>query len=288
MKGTGLSVVVSVKNRVPGVVFSRWLLLAGLFGVALALGLYRIGSKSVWFDEAVSIQYARADLPGLVHYVSRDANGALYYFLLHWWVGLVGIHEGPVRAFSAILAAGSVPLLYLIARRWLDPVGAIAVSLMFATSQMFITYAQQARMYSLALFLVLAATLALQIAVERRSMRWWWLYAAMAVLAIYAHLWTAFVLLAHAIWLVTYERDHLRRAVAAGIVVAALSTPIAVFATLHSGLVAWIPPSAKARSSPRCSRWQAQAGHCSWSPARPSSSSPGSLQVVGVTTPCPS
>lgn len=237
-----MSVVVAVKKRLPGVLLSQWLLLVGLFGLALALGLYRIGPKSIWYDEAVSVQYARADLSALAKYVSGDANGALYYFLLHWWIGLVGYGEAAVRSFSAVFAAGSVPLLYLIARRWLDPVAAVAASLLFATSQMFIDYAQEARMYALALFLVLAATLVLQIAVERRSMRWWWLYALVAVLALYAHLWTALVLLAHAIWLVTCERAHLRRALVVSPVVIALSLPMIVYAVIGPDRVAWIGP----------------------------------------------
>jgi hypothetical protein len=244
---TRLSALAAVRDRIAGGWYSVPLLLILLFGVALALGLYRIGSKSVWIDEAYSLRYVRADPARFVDFVTQDANGALYYAMLYGWTSVVGYGEGAVRSFSAVFAAGSVPLLYLSVRRWGDPLVALAASLLLASSHMFIQYAQQARMYGLALFLIVGATLVLQIAVERRSRRWWWLYGLLGVLAIYAHLWTSLVLGAHFLWLLAFQRDQVRRALAVYAAVAVLSTPVVYYSVGHGSMVAWIPPLTEAR-----------------------------------------
>jgi 4-amino-4-deoxy-L-arabinose transferase-like glycosyltransferase len=239
---THLSALAPVGDRITGGWYSRPLLLILLFGLALALGLYRIGSKSIWLDEAVSLKYVRADPAQLAQYLTQDTNGSLYYVLLYGWTAVVGYGEGAVRALSAIFAAGSVPLLYLSVRRWADPLPAVVAALLLASSQMFVHYAQEARMYALALFLVVAATLALQVAVERRSWRWWWPYALLAGLAVYAHLWTSMVLAAHLLWLLTCHRGRIRQAFAAYAAVLVACLPLLYFTAGHGSTIAWIPP----------------------------------------------
>src|SRR5512138_29229 len=70
--------------------FPSALMLCILVGVvALGLNLYRLGTPSIWFDEAFSVELARQPLPLLWHIIwGPEPNMELYYLFLHFWLGL--------------------------------------------------------------------------------------------------------------------------------------------------------------------------------------------------------
>src|SRR5260370_7663943 len=82
-----------------------------LFLAALGFNLYRLGTPSIWFDEAYSIELARQPLPLLWHLIfGPEPNMELYYLFLHFWLqftGALGLipKEFLVRLPSAIFAA---------------------------------------------------------------------------------------------------------------------------------------------------------------------------------------
>src|SRR5215831_5567661 len=80
-----------------------WLFAPALTVLALGLGLYRVGSKSIWLDEAVSISYARGPRTVVGHAVrGADPNMSLYYVLLWGWVHVFGEGERAVRGLSVL------------------------------------------------------------------------------------------------------------------------------------------------------------------------------------------
>ena len=227
----------------------RWwpVLLAGsivLLGAALTL--YRIGAKSVWYDEALSIYYATADLGTVVaRILGRDTNGALYLAILRGWVAVVGDGEGAVRLLSAIFAVASLPLVYGIGQRLAGRVVGFAGGLLLATSFMFVAYGQEARMYTLAILLTTASTGLLIVAADRRRRSLYVAYGLLAGLSIGAHLFAALVLLAQFVWLASQWRRGDRGVALADIVVAAIpaglmAAPWAYFIATTPGPT-WIP-----------------------------------------------
>ena len=74
----------------PGVRLRSGLVLLAICTVTGVLGLFRIGSKGLWHDEAFSEAMARLDLPSLWSAtVPREAFSGLYFVLLHLWLRLV-------------------------------------------------------------------------------------------------------------------------------------------------------------------------------------------------------
>ena len=71
-----------------------------------------------------------------------------------------------------------------------------------ALNPFMVFYATESRPYTLAIALLLGSTLAMLIAAERRSARWWALYAVLVALAMYSHYTAAFVLGAQLLWLI--------------------------------------------------------------------------------------
>jgi uncharacterized membrane protein len=213
--------------------------------VGLAVSLYRIGSESIWFDEAVSIHYARIDLATAVdEIVGRDSNGSLYYVLLRGWVALIGSGEGQVRALSAIFAVASLPLVYRIG----TALGARSVGfgggLLLACSYTFIAYAQEARMYALVMFMATASTALLLVASGKPRRRWMVAYGGLAGLGVYAHLFMVPVIAAHGVWLLSIalrrrDRESWVRLIVGMATAGIVALPLIPF-VLTSGTTAWI------------------------------------------------
>nr|HET6903148.1 glycosyltransferase family 39 protein [Ktedonobacteraceae bacterium] len=172
--------------------------------IALAFNLYRLGVPGVWFDEAFSVELARQPLPLLWHIIfGPEPNMELYYLLLHVWLTVTawwGMHptEFVVRLPSAIFAALSVMLVFLLGQHFSGRTVAIVAASLYLLNDLQLVYAQQARSYSLQLLLVCLAWYALFHATlnEARQCRWWLCFVVATTLAIYAHLFSLFLLLA--------------------------------------------------------------------------------------------
>jgi uncharacterized membrane protein len=133
-----------------------------------------------------------------------EPNMELYYLLLHFWLSFcswIGVPfvEFVVRLPSACFAAISTWLVFLLGKRFLDFGTGLLGALLFLLNIQQLTYAQQARSYSLQLLLLCAGWYALfsALAVPNKvSARYWWCgYTFVMLLAIYAHLFSGLILL---------------------------------------------------------------------------------------------
>lgn len=89
--------------------------------VAAVLGFWKIGSASVWLDEAASHALARAPFGDfLAEAAAKEANMSAYYLLLRPFLWL-GDSEVALRLPSALAAIGLVPAVYAVARRVFSP-----------------------------------------------------------------------------------------------------------------------------------------------------------------------
>jgi mannosyltransferase len=177
-----------------------------LFCLALCFNLYRLGAPSIWFDEAFSVELARQPLPLLWHIVfGPEPNMELYYLFLHFWLALTGFlgllpTEAVVRFPSAIFAALSTVVVYLLGRRYINPLAGILAASLYLLNDLQLIYAQQTRAYSLQLLLTCLAWYALLNALvmipRAHTRRWWLCYILATVLAIYTHLFSLFIVLA--------------------------------------------------------------------------------------------
>lgn len=184
-----------------------WGLITLITLVALGFDLYRLGMPSIWFDEAFSVELARQPLPLLWHIIfGPEPNMELYYLFLHFWLVLTHLlgynpTEFVVRFPSALFAALSAGLVLLLGYRFFNPIASIVGAILYLLNDLQLTYAQQTRSYSMQLFLLCLAWYALLVALTSpiRQRRWWLCYIAASVLAVYAQLFSALVLLAQVV-----------------------------------------------------------------------------------------
>src|SRR3990167_10461302 len=58
--------------------------------------------QSFWRDEAFSFFVAEKSLKDIFLFVIKDAQGPLYYYVLHFWMILFGNSEAMIRSLSIV------------------------------------------------------------------------------------------------------------------------------------------------------------------------------------------
>ncbi len=186
-----------------------WWVCAGMavfFGLSIWIGL----QQSVWFDEAYSITLIQQPIDGLLALTNVDAHPPLYYLLLKGWAALFGDGELALRSFSALcgaLAAGSG--VWLV-RRLFGVRAALMSLLLVVLAPFLLRYGFEIRMYALASLISIVATHALVSGVRAQTHRaWYWAaYAALVALGMFTLYYTAFVWIAHVVWLLATHRSR--------------------------------------------------------------------------------
>jgi mannosyltransferase len=201
--------------------------------LALATGFVRVGSKSLWMDEGISADHAHVGLRSLLHVVTGgDPNMGLYYVLLHFWTRIFGESEVALRSFSVLVGAAAAVAVYLLGERLFGRRAGLAAGALLALDGFFVRYEQEARAYSLLVLLVTVSSYWFVAEFERPSRASIAGYVASSALALYAHYFAGFVLLAQLVTLVAARRRAAltRRWLGAYAVIALLVVPELLFA----------------------------------------------------------
>lgn len=112
-------------------------------------------NQSLWLDEATSALVARMPLVDIfTKFLPGDFHPPLYYLILKHWVLFFGSSEMALRIPSVIFGVATVYLVYLIGKKVSGSQVGLIAAILLATSGLGIYYSQEARMYSLAAFLV--------------------------------------------------------------------------------------------------------------------------------------
>src|SRR5689334_22278032 len=81
--------------------------------------LSHLGTKSLWLDEGATVALSRASWPHFTWvWWHGEANlQTLYFLLMRGWIHF-GMSETWLRLPSALFGIASIPLMYLVARRF--------------------------------------------------------------------------------------------------------------------------------------------------------------------------
>jgi len=222
----------------------RWGVIA-ICALAFALRVIALGSKSVFADEAASIRFAKLDWLSFWHLIwHSEANMALYYVLLRFWVRL-GDGPAAVRFLSVLPGVATVPVIYLLGKELFSPRSGLIAGLLFAVNGFHVAYSQAARGYSLAVLLVTLSSYFFVQAIKSppRASRVAALYLLTSAASLYAHLFAGFVLGAQCVALAfsRFTRAQLARQSAGMLLVVLLSCPLLLFtARKGSSPLAWV------------------------------------------------
>ncbi len=211
--------------------------LVGLLVCWLAFGLrvYRLDTASLWYDETFMLYHAQQGLwDGVRGLLQEDNALPLYGALLALWVQVAGKSEFAARYLSVVLGTVAVPLALrlgdaLSGRRG----GGWGAALALATLPIHVYYAQEVRMYALAVPLATAfAWAAWRITRCGRGVAG---FIAFGVAMLLAHLytallWAAVLLWGTCLWLIERRRFPARPWWQANLGLGIASLPVAAWA----------------------------------------------------------
>jgi mannosyltransferase len=219
--------------------------LVAIVVLAAVLRVIFLGARSFWGDEIVSVKLAMGDWHGFTYWIlRREANMALYYLALKGWVRF-GDGEAWVRLFSAVFGILSIAAIYVLARRLQGEPTAWIVALVTATNACAVQFSQEARSYSLLMFLVVLSYYYFIRTLEEESLWPAALYAVVSACALYTHFFAALIIfaqLASLLWLPSKELP-VGRLAAAYLAIAIAAIPIGVYILRNDvGQLYWVQP----------------------------------------------
>lgn len=126
--------------------------------VVITIGLRLLFVQNdFWYDEACSWFTASQSFPlGIIdNLLTLDLQHTpLYFFILHFWMKLFGDSEVAIRSLSLIFGVATVPIVYFIVNKLSNKTNAIMAVCIAAVTPMLVFFSVEARMYSMAVFLV--------------------------------------------------------------------------------------------------------------------------------------
>lgn len=211
----------------------RWGLL--LF-ILLAFGLRLPNAElfSFWTDEGLTPLRASYTIPEILSNhvtiqegVTNDTHPPFFFLIVHFTRQLWGESDFAYRYPALLAGVLLVPLLAAIARRMKDWRLGLVVAGLTAVNPLQIWYANEARMYTLAVLLVTAASYVLWRAIAEPSthklVQRLFLYMLLAGLAFYTHYTAVFLIAAQAVfWVLILWRQGYKRLLSGTAVLALL------------------------------------------------------------------
>lgn len=112
-------------------------------------------NQSLWLDETTTALVSKMSLGDLfTKFLPGDFHPPLYYLLVKYWVAIFGNSEFLLRLPSVFFGVATIYLIFLIGKEVFGRNVGLMASVLLATSGLHVYYSQEARMYSLATFLV--------------------------------------------------------------------------------------------------------------------------------------
>ena len=175
-----------------------------------AVSSVAITTPSVWFDEAATVSGATRSIPELLHMLGKvDAVHGLYYGLMHVVFGAVGYSPLSLRLVSA-LAVGVTTALVVVLDRQLRPGSyGIVAGVVFCLLPRVTWMGGEGRSFALTALAAGILSLVLLLALRRRSVLPWVLYAVVAVIGCTLFVYFALVIVAHGVSVALKERRAL-------------------------------------------------------------------------------
>jgi uncharacterized membrane protein len=118
-------------------------------------------SQSLWLDEAITaVTLKNLDfLDILTRFSPGDFHPPLFYLIEKLWTNIFGYSELALRLPSVFFGLGTIYLVWLLTKSLFSRKTAVLASLLVSINPLLVYYSQEARMYSLATFLVVGCVL---------------------------------------------------------------------------------------------------------------------------------
>lgn len=168
---------------------SRELVLVASIGVlALLLRLYQLSGKSLWLDEVSTARAAHANTLGeVVAQTQAYVNQMPFFYFFTWFLRPFGDGEFILRLPAVVAGVLTVLVVYVLAKSLYGVRAALVASLLTAVLPYAVWYSQEARNYTLLMFLTTTQMYFAYRCVKHRRLVDWFGLAALTTLNLYTH-----------------------------------------------------------------------------------------------------
>jgi len=195
----------SPKRYIMDILFSPNTVLLLIVITGFILRLYRINYRSLNFDEANSIAFARNNIFYMLKETPLsigDLHPPFFHILLHFWI-YVSDTEFWVRLISVFLGVIIIYITYLLGRHLFDLRTAMLGAFLVMLSPFLISYSQEARMYPLFTLLTISSIYFFFKAIDSGFKRHWLWFTLFSILNLYTHYVAFFILFTEIGFIVT-------------------------------------------------------------------------------------
>ncbi|NOX60925.1 MAG: tetratricopeptide repeat protein [Chloroflexi bacterium] len=179
---------------------SRMLFLTFMLLAGYALRVVNLGEASLWLDELIQVQLARAPLREMFQLVFAHANTPVDVLITKTLLRF-GRQDAWLRMSSAYMGVLSIPLIYALARKLLPRPGPLVTALLFTLAPLAIMHHREVRPYATFLMLALLSTLLFLWSLEKQGL--WPFFALSFLFLLHTHLFSLALLAVYGLyWLV--------------------------------------------------------------------------------------
>lgn len=178
-----------------------------LIAMFIGISLFSIMNFSTWHDESYSATLIEGSYSDIIRRTALDVHPPLYYIVLRGWSDVFGNSLFALRAMSLITMTGAIMIAWRLLRRQFGVRAGLYALAGMAVGPFLIRYSQEVRMYGLGALLAMSATyLVWRLYSEEMSSLKTWIFTAiyivLASMALYTHYFLAFMIMAHAFFVV--------------------------------------------------------------------------------------
>ena len=153
------------------------------------LRVYFIDYRGFWIDEVFSVYLASSSLSGLFNLLNANNQSPLFFFLLHYWIKLLGDSDVTVRLLSVVWGSiGIIGIYYLLGEglKW-SKRSALLGAFLVIINPLHVYYSIEARPYSM-LFALAAFYLAFLCRIySAEAKRYYIAFVSLQILLLYTH-----------------------------------------------------------------------------------------------------
>jgi len=177
-----------------------------LIVIGSVLRLYNLGFNSFWLDEAATDLFTQQSISNYWQLVTNlgEVHPPLFY-LVEKIIIPFGTSEFLYRLFPAVFGIATIPLFYIIGKKMFGSSVGIIMAVLITFSPFHIRYSQDARMYTMFLFIISLALIFYLEAIKSNNLKYWILFGFVSALAIWTH-FMAFIIIGA---LIIYSLFHL-------------------------------------------------------------------------------
>lgn len=178
------------------------------------LRFYHLGKEELWLDEIFTTDEARQSIYHLLPQVfENDTIFPLYSILAHFSLRLLGESAVSVRLPACIFGILAIPLFFLLGKKLFDEQTGLVCAFLLSISPYHIFYSQEARPYSLQVFLLIGMIYFFIRILQSNDALNWSLFLVFEILAIYAHWYSGIMvatLLIYYVWKWFHRNENIK------------------------------------------------------------------------------